>query len=130
AMFQSVGGCEAVPSMVNMVLGMSLLTSWAISRVPCGCCPSARSAWGQSGKHMLAVRFTRFDPKRKSCLGLPTDNLHSVLHSTSPKWAAPRGLDAKLCRRIGFLRHLLKENSRAGKMIISNRDSGGRNGRG
>lgn len=62
AMFQSVGGCEAVPSMVNMVLRMSLLTSWAISRVPCGWCPSARSAWGQSGKHMLAVRFTRFDP--------------------------------------------------------------------
>jgi hypothetical protein len=32
---------------------------------------------------MLAMRYTSFDPKRKSCLGLPTDNLHFVLHSTS-----------------------------------------------
>jgi hypothetical protein len=62
----------------------------------------------QSRKHMLAVRFTPFDPKRQSYLGWLTENLCSVLHSTSPKWA-PAGLDAKSCRRIGFVRHRLKK---------------------
>src|ERR1700730_1186526 len=30
--------------------------------------------------HMLAVRFTRFDPERTTCLGWQTDKLHSVSH--------------------------------------------------
>ena len=63
---------------------------------------------------MLAVRFTRFDREAEKLPRIANRQppLCFALHKSG--MGRPRGLDAKLCRRIGFLRDLLKENSRAG----------------
>ena len=76
---------------------------------------------------MLVVSLLRADLNRQSYFGWLTENLCSVLHSTSPKWA-PAGCEIMQMNRLR--EHLLKKTKEPAIMITNNRElSGGQNGR-